>query len=128
VFERFPQLTIVSAEADVAWIANVLERLDHFYQRYRYSRNVHLAGDALPSEVFKEHVYATFIRDQAGLKLLPEIGVDRVMWSSDYPHGDSTFPHTREAVARIFADSPPALSRKVSRDNAARLYRIEAPC
>ena len=122
VFERFPELTIVSAEADVAWIANVLERLDHFYQRYRYSRNVHLAGDALPSEVFKEHVYATFIRDRAGLKLLPEIGVDRVMWSSDYPHGDSTWPNSQRSIAERFEDVPQEHARKVLCDNAAGLY------
>ena len=59
--------------------------------------------------------------------MIPLIGEDNVMWASDYPHGDGTFPHTREAVERIFANSTPEIVRKVSRDNAAKLYRIETP-
>ena len=122
VFERYPKLRVVSAEVDASWMANVMERLDHFYGRYRHSRNEHLAGDLMPSDVFKEHVYATFIRDRAAVKLLDLIGSDRVMWSSDYPHSDSTWPNSQAVLDDHFKDAPAEHRRKVTCENAAKLY------
>ncbi|MGE4653422.1 MAG: amidohydrolase family protein [Myxococcota bacterium] len=126
LLERQPELKFVLGESSIGWIPFVLERLDFEHANYRE----HLGNlpKLRPSEQFRRNVSCTFQDEAFGVEMIPRIGEDNVMWASDYPHGDSTFPHTREAVARIFADSPPALSRKVSRDNAARLYRIEAPC
>ena len=59
--------------------------------------------------------------------MLGDIGTDNVMWASDYPHGDGVFPHSREAVAEMEAIIGPDTSRKVTRDNAARLYKIAVP-
>ncbi len=122
VFERFPALRIVSAENDVGWIASVLERLDHFYQRYRFRRNSHLAGGLLPSQVWRQHVWATFIRDRAGVRIRHEIGLGNIMWSSDYPHSDSTWPNSQRVLAEHFTGVPDEERHKIVCENAARLY------
>jgi len=120
VFDRFPKLQIVSAENDVGWISNVLERIDHFYNRYRYTRKVNLP--ALPSEVFKQHVRATFIRDHAGVHLRHLIGLENIIWSSDYPHSDSTWPHSAKVIDDHFRGVPDAERRMIVCTNAAKTY------
>ncbi len=124
VFERFPRLRVVSAEYGIGWIGNMLERLDHFYQRYRWVRNEHLAGGKLPSDVFREHVYATFIRDRAGVTIRHQIGIDNIMWSNDYPHGDSTWPYSQKVLGDHFAGVPEEEQKKIVHDNAAKLYHL----
>jgi predicted TIM-barrel fold metal-dependent hydrolase len=79
-----------------------------------------------PSEIFRRQDYVTYEDEDLGERLIPEIGVGNVMWASDYPHGDSTWPHTRKALA----ESPLAalgedVLRKVTCENAARVYGIE---
>jgi predicted TIM-barrel fold metal-dependent hydrolase len=122
VFERFPTLRIISAENDIGWIANVLERLDHFYQRYRFRRNSHLAGGLLPSQVWRQHVWATFIRDKAGVYIRHHIGLNNIMWSSDYPHSDSTWPNSQRVLADHFTGVPEQERRQIVCENAARMY------
>ncbi len=122
VFERFPKLRIVSAENDIGWIGNLLERLDHFYKRYHFKRNEQLAGGLLPSDVFRQHVSATFIRDRSGVKIRHEIGLGNIMWSSDYPHSDSTWPNSAKTLEEHFEGVPERDRRAIVCDNAARLY------
>ena len=122
VFERFPKLRIISAENDICWIANVLERVDSLYQRRSHLRKQHLAGGLLPSDIFREHVYATFIQDRAGIKVRHEIGVENIMWSSDYPHPACTWPNSEERILEHFFDVPAEETRKMVRDNVMRLY------
>jgi len=124
VLARHPKLNFVLGESSIGWIPFVLERLDFEYENYRE----HL-GDLpklKPSEQFRRNVSCTFQDEKLGTEMIPLIGEDNVMWASDYPHGDGTFPNTREAVARIFANSTPTVQRKVTRDNAAKLYRIDS--
>ena len=61
-----------------------------------------------------------------GVELIPRIGVDNVMWASDYPHGDSTWPHSRKALAESsLAKHGPEILRKVTCENAARVYGFQ---
>jgi predicted TIM-barrel fold metal-dependent hydrolase len=59
-----------------------------------------------------------------GVRLLEDIGPDNVMWASDYPHPDSTFPDSRRAVAELFRAVDPIVTRKVVAENCARLYGL----
>jgi predicted TIM-barrel fold metal-dependent hydrolase len=120
VLERFPGLTIVSAENDIAWVPHLLERADKYYRRFRQAY-----GSALslkPSEYFKRQVYATFIDDPMGLKTYHLVGPDNFMWSTDYPHQAATWPHSQEVLARDFSSLPELDRQKIVRDNAAKLY------
>ena len=124
-----PAYRVISADSHIVeppelWTTymDLLQRLDHFYGRYRFSRNEHLAGDRMPSEVFQGRVWATFIRDRAGVKLLDEIGARHVVWSSDYPHGDSTWPRSQAFLDEHFAGVDPQTRDRVVCGNAAALY------
>jgi predicted TIM-barrel fold metal-dependent hydrolase len=77
-----------------------------------------------PSAYLRRQVWATFQIDFAGLRLLDVIGDDRVMWASDYPHPDSTWPESQHAIATNFKDVPPESRRRILRDNARELYEL----
>jgi predicted TIM-barrel fold metal-dependent hydrolase len=77
---------------------------------------------ARPSEIFRRQVYATFEEEPLGPELLPLLGPDNFMWASDYPHPDSTFPHSRRAIEHAFAGLEPPFVEMVTATNCARLY------
>lgn len=123
VLERFPHLKFVSAENEVGWLTFFLQKLDQAQEEYRY-----LYPTALklkPSEYFHRQVFATFIDDAVGVATRQFIGVDNIMWSSDYPHTVSTWPHSQEVVARDLQGVPEAETRKIVWENAARLYGFD---
>jgi uncharacterized protein len=124
VFERFPKLKVVSAENDIGWIAHYMGRMDHAYNRHR-----HWLGQGplqmLPSEFFKQNVWATFMDDVAGMATRHLVGVDRLMWASDYPHSDSTWPESQAVLAKHFAGVPDGERRRIIADNARALYGID---
>ena len=67
----------------------------------------------------------TYEEDDLGLELLDRIGATNVMWASDYPHGDSTWPHSRKAIAESKLSALDESSRRrVVCDNAAELYQL----
>src|SRR5207249_12233803 len=72
--------------------------------------------------LFRRQVYATFEEEPLGPELLPLLGPDNFMWASDYPHPDSTFPHSREAIAHAFRGLDRAFVEQVTATNCARLY------
>lgn len=123
VFERFPRLKIVSVENDIGWVANYLQRMDHVFHRYGPLTGKTFKSNLLPSEIFRQHVYLTFMDDMAGMRTYDLIGVDNVMWSSDYPHGDSTFPHSQEVISQQFAKVPAGDKKKILRDNVVHLHK-----
>jgi predicted TIM-barrel fold metal-dependent hydrolase len=78
----------------------------------------------LPSAYLRRQVWATFQIDYAGLRLLDVVGDDRVMWASDYPHADSTWPDSQRSIAENFKDVPDASRRRILCDNARALYGL----
>jgi predicted TIM-barrel fold metal-dependent hydrolase len=124
VLERFPTLKLVSAENEVGWIPFYLQKLDQAQEEYRYLYPAPLT--LKPSEYFRRQVYATFIDDAVGVANREFIGAENIMWSSDYPHTVSTWPHSREVVERDFKGVPEGEKRLIVRDNVARLYGLDA--
>ena len=120
VLERFPRLKLVSAENEVGWLPFFLQKLDQAQEEYRYLYPAPLS--LRPSEYFRRQVFATFIDDRVGVASREFIGVENILWSSDYPHTVSTWPHSRDVVERDFKDVPAKDKRQIVRDNAARLY------
>jgi predicted TIM-barrel fold metal-dependent hydrolase len=122
VLERFPELKIVSAENDVGWMPHFMYRMDHAYEKFGT-----LATEPLPmrpSEYIKRQVWATFLDDPVGPKTYELFGENNYMWGSDFPHTDSTWPKSREVIAKDFAGVPDEVTRKITFDNAARLYGL----
>ena len=122
VLERFPRLQFVSAENEVGWLTFFLQKLDQAQDEYRYLYPTPLKLKA--SEYFRRQVFATFIDDPVGVATRHFIGVENIMWSSDYPHTVSTWPHSQEVVARDLQGVPEEEAQKIIWDNAARLYGI----
>jgi predicted TIM-barrel fold metal-dependent hydrolase len=122
VLERFPHLQFVSAENEVGWLTFFLQKLDQAQDEYRYLYPTPIKLKA--SEYFRRQVFATFIDDPVGVATRQFIGVDNIMWSSDYPHTVSTWPHSQEVVARDLQGVPASEARQIVWDNAARLYDL----
>ena len=124
VFERFPNLKIVSVENDVSWAPNLMERMDHSYNRHRFWAGTGIKSDTLPSRFFRDHISMTFIRDAGAAPLRHLIGLNNIMWSSDYPHADSSWPNSRKLIAEQFAGVPQDEVRRLICDNVAELYHM----
>ena len=125
ILEKRPHVPFILGEAGLGWIPYVLERMDHELTKYGDKLGDHKLA-LLPSEVFRRQVLVTYEDEQFGVECIPRIGFDNVMWASDYPHGDSTWPESRKAID----DSPLSTLgeealRKITHDNAARVYGIE---
>src|SRR5262249_3065508 len=105
------------------WIPYILERADHVWKENRGSTGAANLTKP-PSEYFPDHVYGCFFADQYGLDNIDRIGVDNVLFESDYPHQASTWPHTRKIAEEMTRGMDPEVVRKVMRGNAIRLYDL----
>ncbi len=122
VCERHPRLRLVLGESGIGWIPYVLERLDDTYEE-RLADDLGLPLP--PSAYFKRQMYATFPKDLHGVRAMAHIAPDNVMWGSDYPHRDGTWPFSQKAIEEQFRDIPDAIAGKILGDNARRVYRID---
>ena len=122
VLQRHPGLKLVSVESGIGWMAFLVPWMDHVFERHRYHTKSELTEP--PSFYFRRQVFGTFIDDVVGVRNRDIIGVDNIMWSSDYPHVNSSWPSSREYIEKHFGDVPADERRKMVRDNAARLYGI----
>ena len=101
-------------------MASVLRSMDHWWADHRHWMEPKV--DEPPSFYFKRQFWATFEDDRAGVLTRELIGVERLMWGSDYPHTEGVWPHSRKKVANNFADIPEADTRKMVHDNVARVF------
>jgi uncharacterized protein len=126
VFDRHRRLKVVTVENDAGWAAMMLERMDFRYERDRFWAGTSngITSGRLPSQQFREHVYCTFMRDRTAVRNREFIGPDNILWGSDYPHQDSSFPNSVRIVSEHFADVPPTDQRKIARQNAIALYNL----
>jgi uncharacterized protein len=123
VLERHPKLRLVLAESGIGWLPYFVRRMDQTAEKH-VAKAEDYRLKAKPSEIFRRQVYATFEEEPLGPSLLPLLGPDNFMWASDYPHPDSTFPHSRQAIAEAFAGLDAAFVEQVTASNCARLYRF----
>ena len=121
-FDRHPKLRVVCAEFDVGWVANMVQQVDYWFGRdstFDADRNL---NQRPPSEYFKSNIFFTYQDDRAGVLTTPVYGEDNFLWASDYPHGVTTWPFSKDAVDRNCEGIDPTIKRKLGRDNAAKLY------
>ena len=102
VFERYPRLHVGAVEFEVAWAPYFMGRMDNVYtERAVGVHGRRFKDGALPSDFFRRNIFISFQEDDLGIQLRAHIGVENLLWGSDYPHAESTFPRSREIVARI---------------------------
>ena len=127
VFDRFPELRIYFAENNVGWIPHWLEQWDQLYDKNIGWAHEHLDVAPLarrPSDYVREHVYWGFIKNPIGVALRHHMGVDRLMWSGDFPHNESDWPNSRQVVAELFAGVPDGERDAMVRGNCAEFFRL----
>jgi predicted TIM-barrel fold metal-dependent hydrolase len=120
VFDRFPTLNLVFAEVDCGWLPYFKEQLDDGYYRYRFRFDL----KKLPSEYIEQHVHFTWVTDTFGINNRHQIGVDKMLWSSDYPHGNSNYPNAWSATQASMAAVPLPEKQLMLVGNAQRLYHF----
>ena len=129
VLERHPGLKLVMSEAGVGWLPWIVQELDQRFARLYEARDYWAERGGIPltmqpSELFRRQVWASFQVDPVALSLLEFYGESRLLWASDYPHPDGTWPRSREAIDAQMARLAPQVRRKLTRDNAAALYGL----
>lgn len=123
VFERFPGLKLVCAEADAGWVPHFTYRLDHFYHRHRFHQKVEDMS-RLPSEQVNENVYFTFQDDLVALNSLNMLNARRLLWANDFPHSDSTWPWSQQLLTNHTQHMTDEQRRRVLRDNVIELFNL----
>lgn len=124
VLERFPRVRFVSAENGTDWLPWFLNRL---------ARPVRGGGmyptklTLTPLEYLHRQVYFTYIDEPEAVESLDLIGVDNLLFATDYPHTASTWPKSQEIVERDTAALPPDVRRKLVRDNTLKVFGIPSP-
>lgn len=123
---RYPDLKIAIAESGIGWVAMLCDRLDNIMARSGYGAGWPDTKNS-PSDVLRRNFWFCMIDDPSTISTLDKIGVDHVVAESDYPHGDGTWPHTQRVMAQMLGGLPVEWIRKITHENAAKLYRHPLP-
>ncbi len=129
VFERFETLTVAYSEGQVGWMPYVIERMDKIWEE-RTNEDEGAFGLTLenpPSSYIPGRIFGCIFDDEVGLKNRDIIGMDQIMFETDYPHADSTFPESKEVATRIVekAGLNEEETYKLIRGNAIAAYGLE---
>ncbi|MGA9278696.1 amidohydrolase family protein [Ilumatobacter sp.] len=125
---KFADLKIVLAESQLAWVPYVLSRADFVWNEMRGANFTDIDTSQMPeppSFYFHRNVFLTFFRDPVGLTLLDQLGADNVLYETDFPHSDSSWPTSRSVATEMTADLAEADARKIVADNARALFRVQ---
>jgi len=124
IFQRFPDLRFASVESGVGWFAWFTEYLDRTWEKQRFWTESTLTSP--PSFFMDRNVFGSFIQDRPGILCRDLPGAKNIMWSSDYPHSETTFPRSREVILRDFKGIPDADTRNIICHTAKKLYGLES--
>jgi predicted TIM-barrel fold metal-dependent hydrolase len=123
---RFPTLTIAYSEGQVGWMPYIIERADKLWEE----RSGNSFGTTLPeppSSYIPGRVYGCIFDDQTGLRNRDVVGMDQICFETDYPHADSTFPHSKETLGKIAEEAGLSDEElyKLARGNAIKAFGLE---
>ena len=120
VLERYPNIRIALGESGIGWLPYALDRMD-----FEWEDRFHDLGLKMkPSDYWRRQCKATFQFDRIGTKLIDDMGVETLMWGSDYPHGDGVWPESSRYIAEQFGHLPPDVTHKITCENAGRFYGL----
>lgn len=123
---RFPDLKICLSEGGIGWVPGLLDRLDHMLS-YHSMYGTWTGIEPTPAEVLRRNFWFCAVEDPSTFELRDRIGVDHILLESDYPHCDSTWPHTQATIASEIGHLPAGEIQKITWENASRLYRHPVP-
>jgi predicted TIM-barrel fold metal-dependent hydrolase len=117
VFDRFPDLKIVSSEFDIGWVGYTVQRTD--------SHNPATGLQMSPADYLRRNVFFTFQNDKIGVMTSSYYGEDNFLWASDFPHGVTTWPDSEKIIDLQFEGMSGEARRKIVRQNTIDLYHLE---
>ena len=120
---KYPNLKITMSEGGIGWVAMLLDRLDNIIDRSGYG----MGWDIRPSEVLQRNFWFCTLDDPSTIVTRHRIGIENIMFETDYPHGDGTWPDTQRVVAETYGDLPSDELRAILCENAARVFRHPLP-
>lgn len=120
VFDRFPALNLVVAEVDCGWVPYYKEQIDNNYQRLLATSDFIIKE--LPSVYVERNTHFTFLTDPFGIRSRYDVGVDNMLWSSDYPHISADWPYSWRTIQAEMSGVPHEEREKMLAGNAIRLY------
>lgn len=130
VFERFPKLKVAFTETGMGWmLPPYLRTLDHNYNDVHFSQKLgdfrsHLS--MAPTEYFRRNVgIGASCIPRSDVEIRHQLGIDQIMWGSDYPHPEGTWPHTREQMQEVFTGFPDDEVARMLGENAIRFYGFD---
>ena len=120
VLERYPNLRIALGESGIGWLPYALDRMD-----FEWEDRFHDLGLKMkPSDYWRRQCKATFQFDTIGAKLVDDIGVETLMWGSDYLHGDGVWPDSDRYIEEQFGHLPADVTHKITCENAGKFYGL----
>jgi predicted TIM-barrel fold metal-dependent hydrolase len=125
--DRFPSLRIAYSEGQAGWVPYVLERADKLWAERLSSDSFGTTLAHPPSSYVPGRVLFCIFDDETGMKNRDVIGIDQLAYEVDYPHADSTFPHSKE-TAQLICDKAGLDEQeryKFLRGNAIRFYELQ---
>ncbi len=122
---RFPTLKLAYSEGQIGWIPYILERADKVWEHNRAWGGVADAIPEPPSTYYYRQIFGCFFDDEHGLESLARVGVDNITFETDYPHSDSTWPHTLEVAKKLMGHLDPETIHKIVRGNAIRMLELD---
>lgn len=125
LLEKFPTVKVAYSEGQIGWIPYILERADKVWEDNRAWGGV---GDKVPeppSTYYYRQMYGCFFDDEVGLEMLDRVGVSNITFETDYPHSDSTWPHTKEVAEKLMGHLPDDVIRKLVRGNAIEMLGLD---
>jgi len=122
-FQRFPDLHVALIETGVGWIPHLLEQMDDRYWRNRSWGNIPIKEP--PSYYWYRNLSATFITDRNGIENRHSVGVENMLWSSDYPHHGNDWPYSRKTITDMMGHIPLPERRLIVGANASRIFHLE---
>lgn len=124
VFERFPDLKVISVENDIGWVPYLIQRMEYGYRRKRGRHGGTFPSGLTPREIMQRNVRLTFMTDRVGLANLEFMSPEMLMWATDYPHDDSTWPESLSLMREQFEGIDTALRDKIVFGNCNDLYHM----
>ncbi|WP_156680726.1 amidohydrolase family protein [Sphingomonas profundi] len=124
VFERHPALKVVFVEGDAGWLPHFMHRADHSYDRYaKMLKSTPLSR--APSDYIRANLYFTFQDDKAAFQVSHLLNHKRLLWATDFPHTDSTWPHSMALLEDYTKGLDRAVIKDIVHDNVVALYDLK---
>jgi len=122
---KLPNLKLAYSEGQIGWIPYILERADKVWEENRGWGGVSDIVKEPPSTYYYRQIYGCFFDDEYGLDNIEKCGVNNLCFETDYPHSDSTWPHSKEVGIKLMGHLPPDVVRKLVRGNAIEMLQLD---